>query len=228
MHPTALTNADFFFKTYLNQDMAGSRVVEIGSQDVNGSLKSLCPNGMEYLGVDFVSGKGVDIVLTDPYKLPFEDNSVDFCLSSSVLEHSEMFWVLFIEILRILKPNGLFYLNAPSNGPFHRYPVDCWRFYPDSGAALVNWAKRCNLNSALLESYISFQKNDFWNDFIAVFIKDAAYIGSYPNRIINTNKNFYNGIVYGSSNFINPRNTTEDILKLQTINDIASGKLTLR
>lgn len=228
MHPSALANADFFFKTYLTPAMAGSRIVEIGSQDVNGSLRSICPNGMEYIGVDFASGKGIDIVLDDPYKLPFEDESVDFCLSSSVLEHSEMFWVLFIEILRVLKPTGLLYLNVPSNGPFHRYPVDCWRFYPDSGAALVNWAKRCNLNPALLESYMSFQKNDYWNDFVAVFIKDAGYSANYPNRIIATNKDFYNGIVQGSDKFINPKDFTEDLLRLQAIAAIASGKLAVR
>jgi SAM-dependent methyltransferase len=71
------------------------------------------------------------------YKLPFADGSVDVVLSSSCFEHSEFFWLLFLEILRVLRPEGLFYLNAPSNGPFHRYPVDCWRFYPDSGNALV-------------------------------------------------------------------------------------------
>ena len=26
-----------------------------------------------------------------------------------------------------------------SNGDYHSWPVDCWRFYPDSGIALINW-----------------------------------------------------------------------------------------
>ncbi|OGT07233.1 MAG: hypothetical protein A2143_11680 [Gallionellales bacterium RBG_16_57_15] len=139
-----------------------------------------------------------------------------------------MFWVLFIEILRVLKPAGLLYLNVPSNGPFHRYPVDCWRFYPDSGVALVNWAKRCNLNPALLESYTSFQKNDYWNDFVAVFIKDASHHPKFPGRIITSNKGFYNGLLFGSNSFINPNGITEDSAKLQAIAAIASGKLAVR
>ena len=126
-----------------------------------------------------------------------------------------MFWVLFIEILRILKPDGLFYLNAPSNGQCHRFPVDCWRFYPDSGVALVSWAKRCNVNAALMESYISLQKNDVWNDFVAVFIKDAAHLERYPARIIDANKDFYNGLAYGSGEFLQPQEYTEDYLKRQ-------------
>jgi SAM-dependent methyltransferase len=228
MHPTALSNADYFFKTYFNKDKVKPRIVEIGSQDVNGSIKSVCPAEVEYIGVDFIGGKGVDVVLDDPYKLPFEDGSIDYCLSSSVFEHSEMFWILFIEILRVLKSDGLFYLNVPSNGAFHRYPVDCWRFYPDSGVALVNWAKRSNINSALLESYISYQKNDIWNDFVAVFIKDASHIKDYPDRIVNINKDYYNGMVYGSSGFLNHKSYPEDSTKIDAIGSIVSGKLVIR
>jgi SAM-dependent methyltransferase len=228
MHPTALSNAEFFFKTYLNKNKGKPRIVEIGSQDVNGSIKSVCPAKADYIGVDFVSGKGVDVVLDDPYKLPFEDNSIDFCVSSSVFEHSQMFWILFIEILRILKPNGLFYLNVPSNGAFHRYPVDCWRFYPDSGAALVNWAKKCNFNPALLESYTSYQRDDIWNDFVAVFIKDVGHITLYTDRIVNIHKDFYNGIVYGSNDFLNYKAAPEDLTKVNAIGSIVSGKLIIR
>ena len=143
MHPTAMRNCQSFFTTYSASFVQHQhvKVVESGSQNVNGTLRDTCPANFEYIGVDFAQAKGVDIVLADPYKLPFEDESVDVVLSSSCFEQSEMFWLVFLEILRVLKPNGLFYLNVPSTGSFHRYPVDCWRFYPDSGAALVKWAQ---------------------------------------------------------------------------------------
>jgi hypothetical protein len=41
---------------------------------------------------------------------------------------------------RIVKSGGLIFLLAPSRGPEHRYPVDCWRFYPDGFRALAKWA----------------------------------------------------------------------------------------
>ena len=218
MHPTAMINAMEFFGAYLKPDHPGYFVIEIGSQVVpgmRGSLRDVCPENTEYIGVDFASGDNVDVVLTDPYKLPFADNSVDVCMASSVFEHSEMFWVLFLEILRILKPEGLFYLNVPSNGYFHRYPVDCWRFYPDSGGALVNWAVRNGLDPVLLESYTSLQKADAWNDFVAVFLKDSAHISAYPTRIIDTFRQFYNGRIHGQEGFINMKEAPEDLLKLQ-------------
>lgn len=223
MHPTAMINAMEFFKAYLKPEHPGYFVVEIGSQvvpTVRGSLRDICPANTEYIGVDFASGNNVDVVLSDPYTLPFADGSVDVCMASSVFEHSEMFWVLFLEILRILRPEGLFYLNVPSNGWFHRYPVDCWRFYPDSGNGLVNWARRNGLNPALLESYVSLQAGDVWNDFVAVFLKDADQISSYPRRIVDTYKQFYNGCVHGTAGFINLMEATEDMQKLR-----AAGKL---
>jgi glycosyltransferase involved in cell wall biosynthesis len=138
----------------------------------------------------------VDVVITDPYNLPLESNSVDVVVCSSCFEHSEFFWLLFIEIQRILKPDGLFYLNVPSNGVFHRYPVDCWRFYPDSGIALQNWGRKNGYNTALLESFTGKQKQDIWNDFVAVFLKDSAFVEKYTNPMQTEYRNFTNGLVY--------------------------------
>src|SRR5258708_6637395 len=204
MHPTAITNADLFFKTYVDKVAGELKVVEVGSQDVNGSLRQLCPKQVEYVGVDFVDGKSVDIVLGNPYELPFEDASVDIVLSSSVFEHSDMFWLLFTDIMRVLKPQGLFYL--------------------DSGQALVKWANRCGFNADLLESFVSAQWGDIWNDFVAVFIKDANYAVRYPNRILHVKKDFFNGRVRGEPKLLRHRGQTEDLMKLNFLMGICGIK----
>lgn len=193
MHDTAMQFGEMFFKTYA-ENAKNLVVIDIGSQDVNGSLKSVVPENNEYIGVDFVHGKGVDVVLDDPYTLPFEDNSVDIVLSSSCLEHSEFFWLLFLEMMRILKPSGLLYLNVPSNGNVHRYPVDCWRFYPDSAVALANWAQRNGYSTTLLESFVGQQRKDVWNDFVGIFVKDKEHAESYPARIQDTFTRYTNGL----------------------------------
>ena len=216
MHPSALNNGKLFFDTYsppLLESEGSIRVVEIGSQDVNGSIRQFCPQEFEYIGVDFVDGKGVDVVIISPYELPFDDNSVDIVVSSSCFEHSEMFWVVYLEIIRILKPHGVFYLNVPSNGMFHRYPVDCWRFYPDSGPALVTWAQYNNFNVGLMESYTSNQVgNNWWNDFVAVYIKNKEYIKQYPKRILYTDIKYTNGILDNLpvGEFLNFQDYSED------------------
>jgi len=43
----------------------------------------------------------------------------------ATFEHDVMFWESFLELVRVLRPGGLLYLNAPSNTAFHRYPLDC-------------------------------------------------------------------------------------------------------
>ena len=198
---------------------------------MNGSLRSVAPTDFDYIGVDFVEGKGVDVILNDPYTLPFAAESADIVLSSSCFEHSEMFWLVFLEIMRILKPGGLFYLNVPSNGIFHRYPVDCWRFYPDSGRARVTWAKRYGYNAALLESYISHTEGEIegfdWNDFVAIFLKDEALAANFPQRILESKQDFNNGILLGFDNnqFLNASNLTEYQKKISAIAQIATGRV---
>lgn len=229
MHPTAKQNCKEFYQAYhadiLNVN-PNYEIIEIGSQNVNGSLRDIFPPGLSYTGVDFVEGNGVDVMLNDPYALPFPDNSADVILSSSVFEHSEMFWVLFMEIIRVLKPNGLFYLNVPSNGDVHKWPVDCWRLYPDAGKALVTWAKRNGVNAALLESYTSRQsKGDIWNDFVGVFVKDESFVQSFPNRILNTKEDFWNGYLYGTETILKPSSITEDQKRLEVIKKITSGEI---
>jgi SAM-dependent methyltransferase len=195
MHDTALHFGKLFFDTYARGE-SSLKIVEIGSQDVNGSIRQFAAKHHEYIGLDFVEGKGVDVILTDPYKLPFPDNSVDIVATTSCFEHSEFFWLLFNECQRILKPHGLLYLNVPSNGVFHRYPVDCWRFYPDSGLALSRWSKRSGYSTELVESFTGSQGKDRWNDFVAVFIKDPDYLEKYPKRMLETYPNGTNQLSY--------------------------------
>ena len=228
MHDTAMEYGAAFFNTYL-KDTKDLTIVDIGSQDVNGSLRSVAPPNNKYVGVDFVNAKGVDVVITDPYSLPFENESVDVVVSSSCFEHSEFFWLLFTECLRILKPTGLLYINAPSNGTFHRYPVDCWRFYPDSGVALQKWGKRSGHNCGLLESFIGARKNDVWNDFVAVFIKDDKFASQHTSRIQNAIPTFSNGRLHNSQDILKHVAPSQDqaahaklIAIIRSINQILS------
>lgn len=217
MHLSALRNAVRFFEIY-KSGFAGPEaplVVDIGAQDVNGSLRSVCPRTFDYVGVDFTAGRNVDVVLDDPYSLPFATGSIDIVLSNSCFEHAELFWLSFLDIMRVLKPGGLFYLCAPSNGAFHRYPQDCWRFYPDSGHALVTWARRNGVDATLLESFVSEQDGDIWNDFVAVFLRDRRESARHQGRITDRFTRFSNAYVEGRPGILNMTPLPEDLRRLQ-------------
>ncbi len=182
MHPSAKNTAKQFFTRYIKSENIS--ILDIGSYIVDipqGSLRDVCPSVREYIGIDCNAGPGVDVVVENPYVFPFENEKFDVVVCSSVFEHSEMFWILFLEIMRVLKPHGLFYVNAPSSGNVHRYPVDCWRFYPDAAAALVTWGKHNGLNTVLIETQIS-NEDSHWRDFSAVILKDASELSRYSNE----------------------------------------------
>ena len=173
MHDTALEIGSKFLAIYAN--VPKMTVVEIGAMDINGSLRSACPESATYLGIDVTHGKSVDLV-ADPNKpLPLRSGFADLLISTSQMEHDPKFWVTFLDLCRIVKNGGFIYMNAPSNGWFHRYPVDIWRFYPDAGKALAQWAADNGHPVALVESFTARRKKDMWNDFISVF-----YIGEWP------------------------------------------------
>jgi hypothetical protein len=84
----------------------------------------------------------------------------------------------------VTKENGFIYINAPSNGGYHTYPLDCWRFYPDAALALVEWANYNNTKMTLIESFIAHRINTYWNDCIMIFKKGehTDYSGPYLNH----------------------------------------------
>ena len=165
MHTSSMDKMKAFRDKYLasKKDQEIS-ILDIGSQEVhvNGSYKPLFSDQAKwkYQGGDMVAGNNVDIVLTDPYNWSqISSNSVDVVISGQAFEHIEYFWITMLEIARVLKPGGLVCIIAPSSGYEHRYPVDCWRFYPDGFSALAKYAKL-----DLLESYTQWEDSDLYDE----------------------------------------------------------------
>ena len=145
MHPTSLENMARCRDRYAGpawlDALPAPTVLDLGAADVNGSYRALFRHPrLRYTGADLAPGPGVDVVLEDPYRLPFDDASMDLVLSGQMLEHCEFFWRAFDEMVRVLRPGGRIFLIAPSAGPIHRYPVDCYRFHPDAFHALARHA----------------------------------------------------------------------------------------
>ena len=168
MHPSAMNFAAQFFTRY-----APHEIVEIGSYDLcGGPMRSVAPPGCSYIGMDLVGGNGVDIVMTDPYTIPLPDSCVDATVSTSTFEHIEFPWLTFLEMVRVVRVGGLVYVNAPSNGPYHRHPTDCWRYYLDAGPAFAKWAIRNGLHVEVVETFIGEPDGgdpEGWKDWVCVW-----------------------------------------------------------
>ena len=128
------------------------RVLDVGSMGERGSSYRVLFGrpAFEYVGLDLAEGPNVDIVPSDPYSWDFlGQESIDLVLSGQSFEHNPYFWITAAEIGRVLVPGGLVAIIAPSTGPIHRHPFDCWRFYPDSWSVLCSY-----IGLDLLESYV--------------------------------------------------------------------------
>lgn len=174
MHLSSLINMERFRDKYLAEHL-GKRldIVDLGSTEMGACYRPIFDKPhWNYLGVDLTPGPNVDRVLQRPYdwrEIP--DGSVDLLVSGQVLEHVEFFWITALEVSRVLKPGGIACLIAPSSGPEHRYPVDCWRFYPDGMRA---FAKVARLHC--VEVYTNWENSgdpgsDFWHDTVLVVRK---------------------------------------------------------
>lgn len=219
MHDTALEIGRLAIEIYGNK--AKPRILEIGSLDVNGSLRQFAPQDSDYIGVDMAEGKGVDIVIAPDEPLPFDAESFDLAIASSVFEHDPAFWMTFLDLGRVLRGGGFLYINAPSNGKVHRYPEDHWRFYPDSGLALERWAKSQHVELTLIESFTAPRLKDMWNDFVAVFRKGADD-AELPERCLNTEFKGTNVWKIGAKQPANPKDLTEDMELLDTARKAAA------
>lgn len=172
MHHTANISGLAFAEKYGGE---GKIVVDIGGQNVNGSLrKYFTERNMKYICVDIEEHSSVDVVVKPGDKLPFKDGEIDLIVSVSCFEHDPLFWMTFKEMCRITKLDGYIFVNAPSNGAYHCYPGDNWRFYSDAGQALAFWSGKRISNesifpSEVVETFHILPSGDQWLDFVCVW-----------------------------------------------------------
>ena len=167
MHSSAMRIGTKFLDNYFLPQM--SSVLEVGSFDVNGSLKSAKPKSAQWIGMDIEEGPGVDIVVPPREKFPFPDEHFDLVVATSVFEHDPAFWKTLSEMSRVVKKTGFLFVCAPSNGGVHRYPLDCFRFYPDASQSFLAIVREKAPQAVLSESFVGDQDHEqMWNDYVAV------------------------------------------------------------
>jgi SAM-dependent methyltransferase len=172
MHQSSIDKMQSFKDKYLQDKQSDKLIIfDLGSQNIGGSYRPIfeSPN-WKYFGVDVEAGENVDIVISNPYRWDeIQSGSVDVLISGQTLEHIEYFWITIMEIARVLKSDGICCLVAPSSGYEHRYPVDCWRFYPDGMRAIAEFAKL-----EVLETFTQWKDEDYadgsnvWHDSVLI------------------------------------------------------------
>lgn len=108
------------------------------------------------VGVDMLSGDGVDFVVNLEEPLPKALGLFDHVECLSVLEHSRRPWKLAANLQRLLRDGGTFHVSAPFVWRVHGYPSDYFRFTREGVRSLfdrIAWVR-------LAYAHVDLKHND--------------------------------------------------------------------
>ena len=95
----------------------GIKVLDVGSANINGTNKSWFEN-CEYVGLDISPWPNVDVVsVAHEYDAP--DESFDVVCSTSELEHDIHWKETLLKMVKLLKPGGFMWFDAPHTWAEH-------------------------------------------------------------------------------------------------------------
>lgn len=108
------------------------KVLEIGSLDINGSIRSIFNDAEFYLGIDMQEGPGVDLVTNAATFIA--DDLVDVIVCCEVFEHTSEWPQILETSYKNLNNNGIFIGTAAGEGrPPHsaidENPIRDWEYY---------------------------------------------------------------------------------------------------
>ena len=116
-------------KQFLVGHFSKSKVLEVGSLDINGSIRKFFDD-CNYTGVDISEGAGVDRV-GQGQLLDFPTGSFDTVISCECLEHNPYWSETVSNMLRMLRPGGLIVVTCATIGrPEHGTTRSLQEFSP--------------------------------------------------------------------------------------------------
>ncbi|MEK7603248.1 MAG: class I SAM-dependent methyltransferase [Patescibacteria group bacterium] len=129
LHKQSLAFGEHLARYHAAKDLAKDRVVlDIASGAGYGSA-FLAQTAKKVIGVDYDRTavayskelyplKNVEFRVGDAQLLPLEDSSVDVVVSLETIEHIPNPEKMVKEVVRVLKPNGIFYVSTPNDEEF--------------------------------------------------------------------------------------------------------------
>lgn len=168
----------YFYKYYYPELFTNKKVLDVGAGDINGNNKHLFKN-CEYNANDVVNASNVTIV-SETKNLKFDDEYFDIIISSECFEHDPDYKESILNIIRMLKKDGLFIFTCASDGrPEHGTLNNS----PSSSYATINKLDNFknyykNLNIDHLKEFLDLDEIfSNWLSFYNKKSKDLYFVG---------------------------------------------------
>lgn len=158
----------------LGSQFDGKQILEVGSYQVNGDIRSLFP-GSNYIGVDVAAGPGVDLV-ADGHLVDLPDGSCDITISCECFEHNPYWSETLLNMIRMTKEGGVVVCTCATKG---RVEHGTTRSSPNAspGTYSIGWDYYKNLDISDFKNSIplgTFKKQIFYKN---IWTRDLYFIG---------------------------------------------------
>jgi SAM-dependent methyltransferase len=169
--------AEFFSSVRAHYPAAfdGARVLEVGSLDINGSVRELFSN-CRYTGADLQLGPGVDLACQGQL-LEFPSGHFDTTISAECLEHNPFWRDIVANMLRMTRPGGLLLISCATTGRFEHGTA---RTNPDASpfTSAEKWEHYQNLTLADIEASLNLAGwlSD-WRGWVNFVSRDLYFVG---------------------------------------------------
>jgi len=155
------------------EHFTNAKVVEIGSLDINGTVRDFFTDPDYYVGVDVGPGPGVDIV-DNGALFPGRDDWFDVSISTECFEHNPDWVETFKNMIRMTRQGGLVILTFAGEGrPEHGTSRSDVGSSPLTVAA--GWEYYKNLMLEDLEPHIPLYMG--YSCFYEPYAKDTYFVG---------------------------------------------------
>ncbi|MGB8338544.1 MAG: methyltransferase domain-containing protein [Burkholderiales bacterium] len=160
---------------YYPHIFSGARVLEVGSLDINGSVREMFLN-CNYTGADLQIGPGVDLACQGQV-LEFPSSTFDTTISAECMEHNPYWRETLGNMLRMTKPDGMVLITCATRG---RLEHGTSRTNPDASpfTSAARWDYYRNLTARDIESALNLSGwlSD-WRFWVNHISKDLYFVG---------------------------------------------------
>jgi FkbH-like protein len=160
---------DFFFQHVISKIKENNTIINLGS--AKGEVLGLLQPEKRITFNKFLEHFHASLTKVDLEYIPEEQNTIgnaenlkdiinnetfDLVMAIELLEHTQHFWKVIDEMIRICKVGGHIFITIPAfNYPKHEYPIDLWRigpstllsFFPEDKFEIVKFTKEGDSDS---------------------------------------------------------------------------------